>query len=68
MADDVQLPEVPEAGLVEEAGEDLADAESVPHGAEITTPVNAAVAANILSDGSIAYVETEEDAITGQSS
>jgi len=35
--------------------------------ANLAVPVNAAVAANVLSDGSIAYADAEQDAIIDQS-
>lgn len=36
--------------------------------ANIAAPVNAAVAANVLSDGSVAYANAEQDAVIDQSS
>jgi hypothetical protein len=35
--------------------------------ANIAAPVNAAVAANILSDGSVAYANAEQDVVIDQS-
>jgi hypothetical protein len=35
--------------------------------ANVAAPVNAAVAANVLSDGSVAYANAEQDAVIDQS-
>jgi len=50
------------------------DSEQVPEreemsliNANVAAPVNAAVAANVLSDGSVAYANAEQDAIIDQS-
>ena len=48
--------------LEAQQGEELPDREAMSLvNANIAAPVNAAVAANILSDGSIAYANAEQD-------
>ena len=49
-------------------GEELPDREAMSLiNANIAAPVNAAVAANILSDGSVAYANAEQDVDIDQS-
>ena len=49
-------------------GEELPDREAMSLiNANIAAPVNAAVAANILSDGSVAYANAEQDVEIDQS-
>lgn len=63
MADEL-TPEELEA----EAGEELPDREAMSLiSANLVAPVNAAVAANVLSDGSIAYANAEQDVSVIQS-
>lgn len=50
-----------------ETGEELPDREAMSLvNANIAVPVNAAVAANVLSDGAVAYANAEQDAIIDQ--
>jgi hypothetical protein len=58
--------ELTEAELEQEGGEELPDREAMSLvNANIAVPVNAAVAANVLSDGSIAYADaTQQTPIT----
>lgn len=54
--------------LEAQSGEELPDREQMSLvNANIAVPVNAAVAANVLSDGSIAYADAEQDAYMDQS-
>jgi hypothetical protein len=54
--------------LEQQDGEQLPDREAMSLvNANIAIPVNAAVAANVLSDGSIAYAEALQDADIDQS-
>ena len=54
--------------LAAQQGEELPDREAMSLvNANIAAPVNAAVAANILSDGSIAYANAEQDVDIDQS-
>ena len=51
-----------------QAGEELPDREAMSLiNANIAAPVNAAVAANVLSDNSIAYANAEQDVDIDQS-
>jgi hypothetical protein len=53
--------------LAAETGEELPDREAMSLvNANIAIPVNAAVAANVLSDGSVAFANAEQDAIIDQ--
>jgi hypothetical protein len=68
MDNDNRTPELTEEELQQQAGEELPDREAMSLiNANIAVPVNAAVAANILSDGSIAYANAEQDADITQS-
>jgi len=68
MEHDNPTPEVTDAELAEEAGEELPDREAMSLvNANIAVPVNAAVAANVLSDGAIAYADATQDAPIDQS-
>jgi hypothetical protein len=59
---DQDLTEVTEAELDEQSAEELPDREQMSLvNANIAVPVNAAVAANVLSDGSIAYADAQQD-------
>jgi hypothetical protein len=54
--------------LEAQGGEELPDREAMSLiNANIAAPVNAAVAANVLSDGSIAYANAEQDVDIDQS-
>jgi hypothetical protein len=49
-------------------GEQLPDREQMSLvNANIAVPVNAAVAANVLSDGAVAYADADQDAFIDQS-
>ncbi|MGH9263908.1 MAG: hypothetical protein ACRD1D_04385 [Acidimicrobiales bacterium] len=61
MTDDAK-PEMTPAELDAETVEELPDREAMSLiNANIAAPVNAAIAANILSDGSVAYANAEQD-------
>ena len=70
MADhEKQTDELTDEELQAEGAEQLPDREAMSLiDATIAIPVNAAVAANVLSDGSIAYADAEQDAYMDQSS
>ena len=54
--------------LEAQGGEELPDREAMSLiNANVAAPVNAAVAANVLSDGSVAYANAEQDADIDQS-
>ncbi len=54
-------PELTEQELLEQAGEELPDREAMSLvNANIAIPVNAALAANVLSDGAVAYADAEQ--------
>lgn len=56
-------PELSDEELQEQAGEELPDREAMSLvNANIAIPINAAVAANVLSDGAIAYADAEQSA------
>ncbi|HUP86584.1 MAG TPA: hypothetical protein VM143_13025 [Acidimicrobiales bacterium] len=60
--------ELTEAELDQEGAEELPDREAMSLvNANIAVPVNAAVAANVLSDGSIAYADATQDTPITQS-
>jgi hypothetical protein len=62
VTDDRDLTKVTDAELDEQNAEALPDREQMSLvNANIAVPVNAAVAANVLSDGSIAYADAEQD-------
>jgi hypothetical protein len=53
--------------LAAQEGEQLPDREAMSLvDLNLAAPVNAAVAANVLSDGSVAYANAEQDAIIDQ--
>jgi hypothetical protein len=57
------IQRVTDAELDEQTAEALPDREQMSLiNANIAAPVNAAVAANVLSDNSIAYADAEQDA------
>jgi len=57
-----QVSKVSDAELDEQSAEALPDREQMSLvNANIAVPVNAAVAANVLSDGSIAYADAQQD-------
>jgi hypothetical protein len=60
--------ELSQEELKQQQGEELPDREAMSLiNANIAAPVNAAVAANILSDGSVAYANAEQDVDIDQS-
>ncbi len=57
-----------EQELAEQTGEQLPDREAMSLiDANVAAPVNAAVAANVLSDNSVAYANAEQDVDIDQS-
>ncbi len=65
---DDNTPEMTDQELAEQAGEELPDREAMSLiNANIAVPVNAAVAANVLSDGAIAYADATQDTPIDQS-
>ena len=70
MADLEKRPtdELTDEELEAETGEELPDREAMSLiNANIAAPINAAVAANVLSDNSIAYANAEQDLDIDQS-
>jgi len=63
-----EKPGLTDAELEAQDGEELPDREQMSLvNANIAVPVNAAVAANVLSDGSVAYADATQDAYMDQS-
>jgi hypothetical protein len=63
-----QEQELSQEELEAQAGEELPDREAMSLvNANVAVPVNAAVAANVLSDGSIAYADADQLADIDQS-
>ena len=61
MAEDRKDQELTDEELEAEAGEELPDREAMSLvNANIALPINAAIAANVLSDGAIAYAEATQ--------
>ena len=61
-------PELSEEELAKETGEQLPDREEMSLvNANIAIPINAAVAANVLSDYAVAYADATQDSIIDQS-
>jgi hypothetical protein len=69
MADDTRKPdELSQEELEQHTAEQLPEREEMSLiNANIAAPVNAAVAANILSDNSVAYANAEQDVDIDQS-
>ena len=62
-------PDVVDGKVSEEEAAELPDREAMSLiNANLAAPVNAAVAANVLSDGSIAYANAEQNVTIDQSS
>ena len=60
---DIQAPEITDEELQAQDAEQLPDREAMSLiNANIAVPVNAAVAANVLSDGAVAYADAAQDA------
>jgi hypothetical protein len=56
-----QTPDITAAEIDEQTGEELPDREAMSLiNANIAIPINAAVAANVLSDGAIAYADATQ--------
>ena len=65
---DVRDEELTDEELDQESGEELPDREAMSLiNANLAAPVNAAVALNVLSDGSTAYANAEQTATINQS-
>jgi hypothetical protein len=68
MADDTRKDELSQEELEQHTAEQLPEREEMSLiDANIAAPVNAAVAANILSDNSVAYANAEQDVDIDQS-
>ena len=56
-----ELPDVKDEEIQQETGEELPDREAMSLvNANLALPINAAVAANVLSDGSVAYADAAQ--------
>jgi hypothetical protein len=63
MTNENRTPELTDEELQAQAGEALPDREAMSLvNANIAIPINAAIAANVLSDGAIAYADAEQSA------
>ncbi len=61
MENESTTPELSEEELAAQGGEELPDREAMSLvNANIAIPVNAAIAANVLSDGAIAYADADQ--------
>ena len=61
MADEIRNEGLSDEELAEQGAEELPDREAMSLvNANIAVPVNAAVAANVLSDGAIAYADADQ--------
>jgi hypothetical protein len=68
MADEVQYQPLTKEELERIAGEPLPERAAMSLiNANLAAPINAAVAANILSDNSVAYANAEQDVTIDQS-
>jgi hypothetical protein len=68
MADEQKDQSLTDEELEAEAGEELPDREAMSLvNANLAIPINAAVAANVLSDGAIAYADATQDTPIDQS-
>jgi hypothetical protein len=66
--DNDTTPALTDDELAAQGGEELPDREAMSLvNANIAIPINAAVAANVLSDGAIAYADAEQSAPIDQS-
>ncbi len=66
--DKENVPEITEEELAAETGEELPDRDAMSLvNLNLAAPINAAVAANVLSDGSVAYADATQDATIDQS-
>ena len=65
--DAAQKPAIDQAELEAQGAEALPDREAMSLvNANVTVPVNAAVAANVLSDDAVAYADATQDATIDQ--
>ena len=63
MTDENRISELTDEELQDQSGEELPDREAMSLvNANIAIPINAAIAANVLSDGAIAYADAEQSA------
>jgi len=63
MDNDNRTPEVTDEELAAQAGEELPDRDAMSLvNLNLAAPINAAVAANVLSDGAIAYADATQTA------
>ena len=68
MTDEIRNEELSQEELEAQGGAELPDREAMSLiNANLAAPVNAAVAANVLSDDSIAYANAEQDVDIDQS-
>jgi hypothetical protein len=68
MSDEMERTELSSEELENQEGEALADREAMSLvDLNLAAPVNAAVAANVLSDGSVAYANAEQTVDIDQS-
>ena len=69
MTDETRVPDaLSEEELAAQSGEELPDREAMSLiDANLAAPINAAVAANVLSDNSVAYANAEQDVDITQS-
>jgi hypothetical protein len=68
MTDETQDQGLTREELEEQGGEELPDREAMSLvNANLAIPVNAAVAANVLSDGSVAWADATQDTPIDQS-
>ena len=66
--DDIKDQDLTDEELEQEDGEELPDREAMSLiNANLAAPINAAVAANVLSDNSVAYANAEQTAPITQS-
>jgi len=68
MADPKERPELSQEEIEAQGGAELPDREAMSLiNANIAAPINAAIAANVLSDGSLAYANAVQDTPIDQS-
>ena len=68
MTDEIRNEELSQEELEAQGGEELPDREAMSLvNANVAIPINAAVAANVLSDDAVAYANAEQDAAIDQS-
>ena len=68
MTDETRSEGLTEEELAAQGGEELPDREAMSLvNANVAIPINAAVAANVLSDDAIAYADATQDAAIDQS-